>query len=365
MSGNHILVASNALSNIPIAELPVSDYHHSRVLNDNGVLEAKILLSDPNVAALQLLTSSALEPGQTSLYCYRDGVCDWGGLLWQHSYDSTTGILTIDGAEFGSYLSSRFIQQTSSYNADVATLASNWVTQVFNDGGPPLVTNITTTGTSLKGNFNAYEQHCVADLLSGYVAQNPGGIDWSFDVIDVDGNGNARPTFVVSAPRRGRIATATGVQLDYPGDIASYSITRAVHAGEFATYLTVTGAGSGATLLRQTVAVPVYGYIKLETVVNDQNLATQAAVNSYATAYSTTLAHNGASLVFGVVIRGSSWYGSGIDTGDEIAIRITDPYYPKGNLATFRILGYDVVPATDAAPELVNVTLGDVLTNIG
>src|SRR5579859_765784 len=106
MSGQHILVATNALSNIPIAELPVGAYHHSRVLNDNGVLEAQILLSDPNIAKLGLLASSALEPGQTALYCYRDGVVDWAGLLWSHAYDSTTGILTIDGAEFGSYLSS-------------------------------------------------------------------------------------------------------------------------------------------------------------------------------------------------------------------------------------------------------------------
>jgi hypothetical protein len=371
MSGQHILVAANALTNVPIAELPVSELHFSRVLNDNGVLEAQILLSDAGVSLTKLLTNNALEPGYVSLYCMRDNVPVWGGLLWAHSYDSTSGILTIDGAEFGSYLSSRFIMQNTTYNADVATLAVTWVSQVFADGGPldalaaGLPSASTLTGTTLKGTFYAYEQHCVADLLTGYVAQNPGGIDWSFDMRDVDINGNPRPTFVVSAPRRGRNAVATGVQWDYPFDLASLALSRNAQAGELATELIVTGAGSGATLLQASKAIPVPGYIKLQSVVNDGNLATQAAVNNYAVAEAQTRAHNGASMVFGAVILGSSWYGSGVDTGDEVCIRITDPYYPGGALLYQRIIGYDVTPATSGAPELVGVTFGDPLVNIG
>ena len=361
MSGQHILVATNALTNKPIAELPVSAYHHSRVLNDNGVLEAEILLSDPAVAKLGLLTNNALEPGYTSLYCYRDGVVDWSGLLWSHAYDSTTATLTIDGAEMGSYLSSRFIIEATTYNADVAQLANTWVTQVFADGGPSIVTAITNTGVTLSGQFYAYEQHCVADLLSGYVAQNPGGIDWSFDVLDVDANGNPRPTFVVSAPRRGRNAVQTRVQWEYPSDMASLALTRNAQQGELATELFVTGAGSGATLLQASKAIPVPGYIKLQAVVNDGNLATQAAVNSYAVAEAQTRAHNGASMVFGAVMLGSSFYGSGVDTGDEVCVRITDPYYPSGQLLYQRIIGYDVIPQTANQPELVNVTFGDPL----
>ncbi len=363
MSGQHILVATNALTNVPIAELPVSALHHSRVLNDNGVLEAQILLSDSSIAALGLLTNNALEPGYVSLYCMRDNVVDWGGLLWSHAYDSTSGLLTIDGAEFGSYLSSRFIISTETYSADVATLANTWVTRVFADGGPTIASAVTTTGTTLSGAFNHYEQHCVADLLTGYVAQNPGGIDWSFDCRDTDSNGNPRPTFVVSAPRRGRTSQKTGIQWDYPGDLASLALTRNAQAGELATELIVTGAGSGATLLQSSKAIPVAGYIKLQAVVNDGNLATQAAVNAYAAAEAQTRAHNGASMVFGAVILGSSWYGSGADTGDEVAVRITDPYYPSGQLLYQRIIGYDVIPATASEPELVHVTFGDALTS--
>ncbi len=361
MSGQHVLVATTALTNVPIAELPVSSYHHSRVLNDNGVLEGEILLSDAGVAALELLNNNALEPGYTSLYCYRDGVVDWSGLLWGHSYDSTSGILTIEGAEFGSYLSSRFIVQNTTYSADVATLANTWVSQVFNDGGPPFASAITATGTVISGKFFSYEQHCVADLLTGYVAQNPGGIDWSFDVVDTDTNGNPRATFVVSAPRRGRIASVTGVQWDYPGDIASLALTRNAQAGELCTELLVTGSGSGATLFQSSRAIPVAGYIKLQSVVNDANLGSQAAVDGYANAEAQTRAHNGASMVFSAVLLGSSFFGSGVDTGDEVAVRITDPYYPGGQLLYQRIIGYDVVPGTASAPELVMVTFGDIL----
>jgi hypothetical protein len=202
--------------------------------------------------------------------------------------------------------------------------------------------------------------------LTGYVAQNPGGIDWSFDCRDTDTNGNPRPTFVVSAPRRGHNAQKTGVQWDYPADIASLALTRNAQQGELATELFVTGAGSGLTLLQASQAIPIPGYIKLQAVVNDANLATQAAVNAYAVAEAQTRAHNGASMVFSAVILGSSWYGSGVDTGDEVCVRITDPYYPQGHLLYQRIIGFDVIPQTANAPELVNVTFGDALTsNIG
>ena len=363
MSGKHILVATNALTNKPIAELPVSEYHHSRVLNDNGVCEGNILLSDPGIKKLALLANNALEPGYASLVCYRDGVPDWTGLLWSHDYDSTGAGLDISGSEMGSYLSSRFIVKQVNYSDDVANLAYDWVTQVFGDGGPTITTAITLTGTTLTGTFNSYEQHCVADLLTGYVAQNPGGIDWSFDIVGVDANGNPQVCFVVSAPRRGRNAQQTGVQWDYPGDLAALALTRNAQQGELATELIVTGAGSGATLLQASKAIPVPGYIKLQAVVNDGNLATQAAVNAYAVAEAQTRAHNGASMVFSAVILGSSWYGSGVDTGDEVAIRITDPYYPTGQLLYQRIIGYDVVPQTANSPEVVKVTFGDPLSS--
>lgn len=79
MSGQHILVAANALTNVPIAEIPVSTFHHSRVLNDNGIVEGIVLLSDSNIAKLGLLANNALEPGYVTLYCFRDGVVDWAG----------------------------------------------------------------------------------------------------------------------------------------------------------------------------------------------------------------------------------------------------------------------------------------------
>lgn len=351
-AGKHVLVAVNALTNVPIAEIPVSSLHHSRVVNDNGVLEATCLLSDPAVAKLGLLTLNALEPAYVTLYCYRDNVVDWAGILWSHAYDSTTGIITLEAAEFGSYLSSRFIIANQSYNADVATLAGTWAQQVFNDGGPlssagglPLA--ITTTGTSLVGSFFAYEQHNVAYLLTGYTTQSPGGIDWSFDVRDNDANGNARPTFVVSAPRRGRVASATNAQWDYPVHTAAYTLTKSAQDGEFATELIVTGAGSGATLLQAVKAVPMPGYIKLQSVINDANLASQAAVNGYAIAQANILNHNGASMVFSSVILGSVFYGSGVDTGDEVTLRVVDPYFAS----TSQVVS--VVSTITATPAVV------------
>ncbi len=351
----HTLVASNALNNVIIAELPCTDAHHLRTLNDSGTLDASIPMDDPGTRALALVANGIVEPAAVSIYCQRDQTWEWGGLLTAHSYDSTSAVLKITASEFGSYAAWRYLQEALAYGDDIATLSSGWAAQVFADNGPPLATTVTTTGLTVIGKFNPWEQHNALDLIKAYQAMD-GGYDWSFDVV-LDGNGNPSANLVLSYPRRGMPFATSGVAWDFPGAILSYSLTKTADPASFDTDILVTGAGSGATLLLGEATIVAPGYVKVQTVVSNSALVTQAAVNSFAAG--TAKARRQTPLItISAIMPGDQFYGSGVSTGDEVTLNLVDPYLPTGLVLPVRIIGCDTAFPTSSSPELVTVTFG-------
>lgn len=351
----HTLVASNALTNVVLAELPCTDAHHLRTLNDSGTLEASIPMDDPGTRALALVANDIVEPAAVSIYCQRDQSWEWGGLLTAHAYDSKTALLKITASEFGAYAAWRYIQEGLAYSNDVALLTKNWVQQVFNDNGPPLLTTVTTGGITVTGQFNPWEQHNVLDLIKSYQAM-AGGYDWSFDV-GIDANGNPCANLVLSFPRRGVPFAHSGIVWDYPGAILSYQLTKTADPASFDTDILVTGAGSGATLLLGQAVINAPGYVKVQQVISNANLVTQAAVNSFAAGTAKARSKTPLTTV-SVIMPGDQFYGSGVTTGDEVTLSLVDPYRPDGLTLPVRIIGADTVFPTASVPELVTVTFG-------
>lgn len=366
----HTLLASNALNNQIIAEIPFFDGHHSRMLNDNGASQFTVALDDPGVAALQLIQQAALEPAAIALYCRRDQTFEWGGLLWSHTWNTQDNKLTLNAAEFGSYMAARYIAANLTVTDDIANQAAAWCQAVFGTGttyaglnfqggGPPLLVNVTTTGTQLTTQFNSWELHNVLDLMRSYQAQSPGGIDWAFDV-GIDGNGNPCAQLTISYPRRGVSYVNSGIVFEFPGQVTKYDLTRDADPNLFTNDLIVTGAGAGATQLQAEVAISSAGHVKLTHVISDPNLSTQAAVSNYAAGAAAQRSGSPARVV-NATLAGDAFFQAGVTVGDEVTFHIQDPYYPQGGLVPARITGYDVVPQTASAPELVTLTLGPVL----
>lgn len=355
----HTIIASNSLTNEIIAEIPATDAHHSRTLNDSGSLEASIPMDDPNVRALALVANEVVEPAAIAIYCLRDQTYEWGGLLWAHEYDSTSAALKITAYEFGSYLACRYIAQKLAYSGDVSTLAGGWVSQVFDDNGPPVLTSLTATGLAMSGAFNAWEQHNVLDLVKAYNAMT-GGYDWSFDV-GTDGNGNPCAEFVTSYPRRGVSYTNSGIVWDYPGPVMSWQLAKTADPSYFDTDLLVTGAGAGATQLLGEGTITAPGYVKIQQVISNPNLNTQAAVDAFAAG--TAAARSKAPLVtIAATLTGDAFYDAGVSTGDEVTLNIVDPYLPSGYIFHGRIIAFDTIFQTASAPEQVKVTFGSPLS---
>jgi len=112
-------ITADLLSGDIIAEIPYRGVSYGRALRGAGAFQGKIPVIT-QTEALSLYKNTT--PGQTALYVVRNGICVWGGIIWDRSYTATTQDLTVSASEFTSYLYRRVIWKTWNHKHG-ATLA--------------------------------------------------------------------------------------------------------------------------------------------------------------------------------------------------------------------------------------------------
>ncbi len=106
---------TDLLSNTIISEVPFKNVSYERTNRKAGAFSGTIPFIE-TTKALDLYESTM--PGRTGLYVMRNGVCVWGGMIWARQYNVASQELTVDGAEFTSYLYHRNIWQTVIYGSE-------------------------------------------------------------------------------------------------------------------------------------------------------------------------------------------------------------------------------------------------------
>lgn len=106
---------TDLLSNTVISEVPFKNVSYERTNRKAGTFSGNIPFIE-TTKALDLY--EATMPGRTGLYVMRNGVCVWGGIIWSRQYNVASQELTVDGAEFTSYLYHRNIWQTIVYGSE-------------------------------------------------------------------------------------------------------------------------------------------------------------------------------------------------------------------------------------------------------
>lgn len=106
------------MSNELLAEIPFKNVSYSKSVVEAGVFSGDIAVI-PDTYNLSLYENTL--PGKTALYVVRNNVCVWGGIIWGRTYSLVDKVLSINAAEFTSYLSHRVVWKTwnSAYEAKV------------------------------------------------------------------------------------------------------------------------------------------------------------------------------------------------------------------------------------------------------
>lgn len=358
MATEYRYLFADLLTNQIYAELPLTGVSFGQELNTAGSFSGSLLLTDVKIDSYNI--ASYTNPARTAIYVDRNGTIVWAGVLWSRDYDSVSQKITFQAREFESYFEKRRIVTTyTATNVDQFTVVEDLFNQIqsVSGGNIGLVIPTNTSGVLVTKTYNDYEQKPLTEAVYELSRSNT-GFDWNIDV-NYDSSYNIVKTLELAYPRRGTKMVANGVNnivLEFPGSIVSYKYPEDGSSVATRMYGVGAGTGPGKTLSTQSSTDQLAaGWPLIEQSVSytdytDQTLLDNITLASLNAVINPIVVMEVITEAYNVPILGA------FRTGDDVRVRITDPWFPTTLDVTRRISKYTVTPG-EAGPERITFSL--------
>lgn len=153
---------TDLLTNTVLAEVPFTGVSYERAIKSAGSFSGTVPVLD-KTSAMDLYDNTM--PGRTGLYVVRNNECVWGGIIWSRSYSVLDKSISVNGAEFTSYLYHRNIWKTYSHDYSATLTAVSGTSSVVLDSGSyPFAADMPVKITILQN--IASDQSGTYDILS-------------------------------------------------------------------------------------------------------------------------------------------------------------------------------------------------------
>ncbi len=362
-----------------IAELPVNNPTFSLAVNAAGPWQATLATEDENIRKTNWINATA--PWLTALWIDIDGALIYGGPVTGRKHQQSTGILTLSGADFTTYLSQRV--QAGDYEAFIDPEHNEWAVEGKGASVPriayyllkeameqenSLPIEIVDAASSVPDErywitFSApiAQRQTLLSMLTqlqqlGYLV----GIDYACDVQYVAG----APTVAItlSYPRRGEtgafppvIELSASTDMEYSED------------GTQAGNRVIEQTGATAALATSGEWKPAWedGYPLLEKVVSHAALsptpASEAVLSAYVDADLAIYAYPLLAPVIPLPMFGSPSIFDLTPVGDDVILRIPKgsgdlppnlPRFPEGLDYRFRVMRLDCSIPDEGLPTM-------------
>jgi len=347
-------------TNTLLTELPAENLTFSGRLNDAGTISFDLPISRPSVAS-RAKPIMAYNGNPFAVYVDKDGLIEWGGVIWTWNYNRASGILTLGGKEWLSYFAQRTIAadySATSYPSgiDPALLAYKAVYDAQAAGTGANVGIVTTSTTStipaITPGYPLTGRTTVANVLKDLASiSSPGNgtVDTVFDWAWV--SGSPVTTMTISSPRAGRVGAASGLAFDLSRVIDYSYPTDAQQAG---TKIVATGGGAGlSSTVNTTQPVGGLGQMpRLDKVISFSNVQSQTQLDAMAAGLPTQF---GQPVPTPTVTQPTS-VAPRLNTfsiGDDARLYIAaDERFPSGLNEYWRIVQYSVKVPNEGVPTI-------------
>ena len=98
----YTLYVGDLLTGVILGAAPLNGAKYGSVINGAGAFNGTLLLSDPLVQQAGLAGYLAGNEGKATVFVDRNGVLEWGGILWTTRYQSSTKQLAVGASSFWS-----------------------------------------------------------------------------------------------------------------------------------------------------------------------------------------------------------------------------------------------------------------------
>jgi hypothetical protein len=369
------------LTNVLITELPLTGVGYSLVLNDAGQLRGSFKVDSRTAAKRRVKDPyDATLPCRRCIYALRDGVPQWGGIIWTRTYSKSSGVVQLQAGDWWTYFDHRKLLPLLTPPIDVQfEIANLSVTQTGVDQNALARYLVTLAQSHSGGNLNISLDAVTSGILRdrtwyGYELADVGqelrrltaivdGPDITFGVSpSPDANGRPVRIMRTGTPLLGQQGSAWVWETDgnitdytWPSDGARYAkrVFAAGSGNEFAQPIAVAEDTSEARAAWPLMESETgYSSVTDPTVLqshadSDQQLARLPVVLPR------------------LVVRGDRSPRIGEwGVGDDGRVRIEDDWFPNGIDTTMRIMRADVTPATEDQDESVELTMAPLLDDV-
>jgi hypothetical protein len=368
MTTTYRYLFADLLTNVIIAELPLTGVSFGSQLNQAGTFQGHILLSGIDTVGFNI--TNATIPGKSALYVDRDGVLVWGGIIWLRSYQSAGQVLSLQAREFESYFEKRRITSDQTFNnVDQLTISQNLISlaQGVPYGNIGVQVGVETSGVLVSRVYYDYEKKTYFSALQD-LSRAENGFDFNIDV-SYGGSGTPSKTLNLGYPRLGTVYSATDPEallFEFPaGNVVEYEYPE--DGSLVANTLYALGAGSNEGKLEATFQDTTFltsGWALLEEQANYSDVTDATYLAQLAEGQVNAVAYPPTVIKIVVPAYVNPVYGS-YAIGDDARLRITDERFPATGVGTaiqagldevYRIVGIEVQPGENG-PERVTLTL--------
>jgi hypothetical protein len=355
---------ADLLTNVILAELPVTGVSFTQQLNSAGTLQGHLLLSGIN--ATQENVANATIPGRCAIYVDRNGILVWGGIIWSREYNSSTQELSFNAREFLSYFERRRITTTNVFtNIDQIKVALNLIQGAasvpFGNIGllynkDPLSQG--SSGVLVSRTYYSYELKSVLSAIQD-LSKQTNGFDFAIDVY-YDGDGNPAKSFNTYYPRNGTAYSSTSKTapvFQFPaGNIIEYSYPEDASIAANTIYALGAGSNEGKLIAMASDSTKfAAGWALLEDQANYSDVTDATVLAGLATGQITAVSYPPTTLKLTVPPFIDPTLGS-YEVSDDVRVIILDDRFPSGLDSIYRLVALTVQPGENG-PERATLTL--------
>lgn len=345
--------AWDATSGATLDPLPYTGTSFGRQVNSPGPFVGSLQLGGPEVN--KLAWNRASQTGNTILGVDLGGTLIWGGVVWTRRYAKKGGKLIIGATEIGSYFRRRLqagnYEKTWEAGAKVTTIANKVMEDALAVGtlgaGVTLTIHESGVAPAVEAKYPASSLQTIDSIISALSQMGFGsGMDYSFDVAYKGATNELEIIFNVWFPRQGRLANETGIVL-LDKDTVDWEY--AEDSTGQAMILVEQGSGGGISPIIAEAKIP--GYPLLEETVSRSNLLSESQLAETALGDLGVVCYPVVTPWVELQVPGPLNPGE-FALGDDLIIRVdpvsaeenTNPRFPEGLEAEFRINGWTITP---------------------
>lgn len=350
--------ANDLLTNEIIADMPFYGVFLERRLSSSGQGNASFKLETGKHVDSELIQGS--EPGRTAIYCERDGVLIWGGIVWARTYDTRAKVCNLNLGTFESYFKQCVLEAGYIASGVEQITAFRTVLEAMQaqEGSNILLDLSNVTGASgVTRNFEVEStSFTLVDSVINQMVAVDNGLDYTIEAQTGPSIDTPTRKVLMGYPQLGNTDPAFAPGFDYPGSIDNYYWPESALRG--ATKIAGLGQGTGETAL-----VAVYtdyarlqqGWPALWSVNSYKDITTQDVLDARTALDATKFRVPYSVPTF--TLKPNTEFEMWNALGMQFNVHIQDARFPDGKTINSRMVGWALKPGDSDGVESIDLLL--------